>query len=606
MSRIVVLSLCLCLWGIAAQGQPAGELAARINLAHQRFTQVTEPAFSDDFILADVKLDPAYPRRFDEFSGDISGRFIGAVSMMSNGAEDDAWLHRLVAELLKHQRSDGRFGKESLSFAAADVGPDQMALLWGNGRLLVGLLEYHQRFPERKEALEAAVRLGDFLLRVFDDCAKPEVIERLRGKAANGFICFTQFNEGLELLARATGNGQYRDTARKMEPLLETRGDQHTHGYLTTLRGHMMIYESTGETALLDAVKARYQDLLDSGSVMINGGLLEYFKPDYNRDEGCSEADFLRLCLQLWKATDDARYLTQAERCLYNIFGANQFETGDFGHRCYDGRGYVGHPGAGRAWWCCTMHGHRAFRDVLDAAVTPVTRKMDDGRKVTGASVNLYMEGRWSIGGTTLLLERVQDTKTGPTLVYKLTVEQCEPDAVVVLRHPEWAAGVSVNRRSPVSPQGEGTVKSEAHGGTRLENVVSGESTLVFLDASLRFVDRKNREHAGNELPKDAPKEMAIFCGPWLMGVDAHYDPMFHGEPYDNNVLLIPDGEGLEKAAFFDPAPESPLQSGPRLRLTYRHGGFPDPCTVVMRPVAEQTAHPQCTVSFWHQVQRMP
>ena len=142
----------------------------------------------------------------------------------------------------------------------------------------------------------------------------------------------------------------------------------------------------------------------------------------------------------------------------------------------------------------------------------------------------------------------------------------------------------------------------------------------IYMDCAFRFLDRQNNEYTLNDLPADTPKELAIFYGPWLMGVDDHYDPMFHGEPYDNNVLLVPGGEELDpetsfegpppspaqRQIFFEKSPESPLQSGPRLRLTYRHGGFPDPCTVVMRPVAEQTAHPQCTVSFWHQVQRMP
>ena len=233
MTRFLSLLLMLPLlsFPLSLSAQNIDDLVAEsINRVFYRFDEVKEPAFSDDFILADVMLNPDQPRRFSDFSGDISGRFLGAVAMTSRGEKDDLQLQRLMGKLLPCQRADGRFGNESLSFTAADIGPDQMALLWGNGRLLVGLLEYHERFPEETAVLEAATRLGDFLLKVFDECATEEVMTRVRGMAANGFICFTQFNEGLELLARATKEEHYRDTAKRMEALLEPRGIQHTHG----------------------------------------------------------------------------------------------------------------------------------------------------------------------------------------------------------------------------------------------------------------------------------------------------------------------------------------------------------------------------------------
>lgn len=619
MTRLLFFTVCFGVFQVctAAGNAPTDELGARIDLIFDRFHTIVDPAFTDDFILADVKLDPAYPRRFDEFSGDISGRFLGAVALMSRGAEDDAQLHRLVEELLKYQKEDGRFGDGGLSFAASDVGPDQMALLWGNGRLLVGLLEYYQRFPDRTVALETAVRLGEFLLRVFNDCATPEVMERVRGKAANGFICFTQFNEGLELLCRATGEQKYRDAAKRMESLLEPRGVQHTHGYLTTLRGHMMIYESTKEPELLAAVEARFQDLVDSGFIMINGGLLEYFKADYNRDEGCSEADFLCLCLQLYNATNKEMYLARAEYCLYNIFYANQFETGDFGHRCYDGRGYVPHPGAGRAWWCCTMHGLRAIRDVLDTAVTP-RRNLpgDDGQP--GILVNLLKAGRWAANGMALRVESIPAAagKAGPA--FRLTVEQApETSFWLSVRVPNWAQ--TMTKRvlidgEQVSEAGSGAVSEQQedrlvkeYGRTAGHNRIwkPGDVMEVHLDCVLRFIDRKNQVFGTEQLSTETAAEMAVLFGPWLLGVNAAANPMFHGEPYADNVLLIPDEEAAAARITHDEG-AGPLLNGPRLQLDYRHGGFPDAATVVLQPVGEQATHLQTTVSFWHLVQRAP
>lgn len=582
---ILTVAACLLAVGQTAAPHPEGELAARIALVFNRITVVEEPAFSDDFILADVLVDKSRPRRFMEFSGDISGRFLGALAMISRGRADDERLHRLLAETLKCQRKDGRFGYDSLSFRAEEVGPDQMALLWGNGRLLVGLLEYAQRFPERKEALEAAERLGVFLLAVFDDCAKPEVMDRLRGKAANGFICFTQLNEGLELLARATGKAVYRDAARKMEPILEGRGDQHTHGYLTTLRGAMMIYETTGDTALLEAVKTRYQDLLDSGSVMLNGGILEYFKPDYDRDEGCSVADLLRLSLQLWKATGDEAYLARTETCLYNAFYANQFDTGDFGHRCFAYKGYKPHPGSGRAWWCCTMHGMRAFRDVLDAVVT--ADKGGDALRL-----NLWEEGCWSAGGCTLAVAR-KAHGNGAGTSYEVTLENGPAAGTrVFLRRPAWASGFTV---SPAPAGGENAAVL----------LKPGEKVTVSLEYAFRFVNPRNEEVAYADLPSDKPELLALFLGPWLLGVDERRNPMFHGEPWDENVLLFPDETAL-RAAAGELEGKGGTTSGPVLKVTYNHSGFMGEYAVPLTPVASQTAHDQATFSYRHLIRRAP
>ena len=112
-----------------------------------------------------------------------------------------------------------------------------------------------------------------------------------------------------------------------------------------------MLYKSTGDPAILALAEKLYGELVSSADFLIYGGVLEYFGMKYDRDEGCSQADFLRLSLQLWQATGNLDYLERAERCMLNIFYAGQFETGDFGHRRFDETGYIPALGAGRAWW---------------------------------------------------------------------------------------------------------------------------------------------------------------------------------------------------------------------------------------------------------------
>ena len=116
-----------------------GELAERIRLTAGRLTRGGRPEYTRDFILADVALDRR--RRFWEFSGDLSGRYLEALSILPPPAGPD--LGSLARGILAHQREDGRFGDPGLRYVASEIAMPHMALLWGNGRLLVGLLQYH-------------------------------------------------------------------------------------------------------------------------------------------------------------------------------------------------------------------------------------------------------------------------------------------------------------------------------------------------------------------------------------------------------------------------------------------------------------------------------
>ena len=58
----------------------AGELADRVAASAGRLARGAVPAFTPEFILADVALEP--PRRFNEFSGDLSGRYVEAFSLL--------------------------------------------------------------------------------------------------------------------------------------------------------------------------------------------------------------------------------------------------------------------------------------------------------------------------------------------------------------------------------------------------------------------------------------------------------------------------------------------------------------------------------------------
>ena len=147
---------------LALAGQlQAGDLTQRFELTLQRVLQGGPPAYTSELLLADVI--PENTRRFTNFSGDLSGRYVGALVLASRqtGKTPDK-LHRLVNQILGHQKPDGHFGDP---MGLTEMADDDMARLWGNGRMLIGLLEYYAVDP-LPEVLEAARGIGDFLVSV--------------------------------------------------------------------------------------------------------------------------------------------------------------------------------------------------------------------------------------------------------------------------------------------------------------------------------------------------------------------------------------------------------------------------------------------------------
>jgi DUF1680 family protein len=217
---------------------------------------------------------------------------------------------------------------------------------------------------------------------------------------AAGYTCWTQNAEGLALLARASGEQRYRDAAVAIAARIERRPDQHSHGWLTSLRGRILLVEDGADD--LGAIEREWEAFAASENLLWTGGPPEYFAPGIGRDEGCSSADWLRINLSLWRLTRDERYLAAAEDALFNAFLGNQFPSGDFGHIPLSDDGFA--YGARQGWWCCTLHGARAFPAVLASAFhaedgelhydLPVDGRGESAGFVLEADAELEMQGR--------------------------------------------------------------------------------------------------------------------------------------------------------------------------------------------------------------------
>lgn len=520
----------------------------RFALTLRRVLEGDSPRYTDDFLLADVK--PTAERRFTEYSGDLSGRYIGALATAARfyGSEFPR-LDPLVKNVIALQKPDGYFGS---SFHFENPTDADMSLLWGNGRLLVGLLEYNLYRPS-ESVLAASRSIGDFLLRVSPMMLSRQIRDAFGAQHfASSYICWTQQTEGLALLYNVTKDERYRQLAESIAKVIERRPGDHAHGYLTSLRGVMELQANTRDPKLLNQCETAWQEITASRDLLLTGGVPEGWSPNNHRTEGCGEADWVRLNLQLWKATGNPRYLAAAERAIFNEFAFNQFATGDFGHRVFTETGLPA-AGAARAWWCCTLHGLRCFPDVSENAFRATG---------SGISYELPVDGRVE----TPTLSAIAESDLSHSGLVRIRIVRAGKDKVrLAVRKPAWAE----------SAQFRGASRSDTDyvGAERIWS--SGE----VIDVEYRMKLRSEKSGSDREV---------FWFGPWLLGASAADNSGYFNELTAENRLLgrpvsVPNSDA--KRPFSVPLATSEVE--------YSQAEYPDqPGRASLRAIAEQTGLP--------------
>ena len=539
----------------ASGRQPSIQPEARLNLTLRRVLEGDSPRYTDDFLLADVR--PTAERRFTEFSGDLSGRYIGALASAAKVYGIDVpGLDPLVKKVIGLQKPDGFFGS---AFHFQNPADADMALLWGNGRLLVGLLEFY-RYRPSQPVLEASRRIGDFLLRVSPVMLSREIRDAFGAQHfASSYICWTQQTEGLALLYGATKDERYRKLAESIAAVIERLPGDHAHGYLTSVRGLMELHALTHDPKLLSQCEAAWADITASPDLLLTGGVPEGWSPNNHRTEGCGEADWVRLNLQLWKATANPRYLAFAERAIFNEFALNQFATGDFGHRVYTETGLPA-AGAARAWWCCTLHGLRCFPDIQQNAFRvdgdvlryeiPLDGRIETGTLAASAESTLAQNG-----AVRIKIERGGNERRR-----------------IAVRQPAWADSVTM------SLNGSGSMEPVRAG------YISAEKPWTKGD----IIELKYQMKLRSE-PSGISGRHSFWYGPWLLGVSAEQNPAYFNELTADNRLIVAAGTATGTSAPYT------AFSGPvaATEMSYTQAEYPDqPGTVHLRPIAEQTGLP--------------
>jgi DUF1680 family protein len=529
-------------------------LGARYELTLHRVLAGESPAYTEEFLLADVRPQPV--RRFTEYSGDLSGRYIGALATAARVyGKPFPGLDALVDKVIALQKPDGYFG----STFHYDKPTDQdLALLWGNGRLLVGLLEYYRLKPTPR-VLAACRRLGDWLVRIGPLMLSEEIRAAFGAQHfASSYICWMQQTEGLANLYVATEDERYRKLAEQVAAVIERRPGDHVHGYLTSLRGVMDLYQATGDAQFLAQCEAAWEDVARSKDALITGGVPEGWSPNNHRTEGCAEADWVRLSLALWKATGKRAYLEMAERAVFNELAFNQFATGDFGHRLYTETGLPAN-GAARAWWCCTLHGLRAFPDLHSGAFRATKE---------GLWYDLPMDGR-SERGT---LSAVAESSLGDNGTVRITVTSAGTGlASIFIRKPQWAAtDIHITGEARQYPAGDGYVG--------LERAWAAGDVI-----ELKYTMSLRQWESGDD-------RAAYFYGPWLLGASAADNPAYFNELTADNRL----DRGKEKPLAAARQPKRAFCVPVAATVApYLPAEYPDQAeTVLLRAVGEQTGLP--------------
>jgi DUF1680 family protein len=531
-----------------------GQLDRRLRHALDRVA--SDRIFDERFVLQDVARVSNYHRQFEEWAGDLSGRYIGAVAAGAAYAGDEyPLLHEIARRIPVFQRPTGLVGSDQ-SLDVVDF-----SVIWGQGRLLAGLLDYHAVYPS-DGVFACARRLGDYYVRAAPTWARNDV------RAQRDFPYYTQGIGGLVALYRSAGAEAYLAISQSMAMLwLEANADRgldgrHSHAVLSTLLGLLDVYECTGQHRFLEAVQESARAIA-RGMSFVDGAPPEFF-PWSERNEGCSMADWLHLNLRLGHVTGQAEYFDAAEGVWRNALYANQAANGGFCHRHFSAERH-GYSGAGcEAWWCCSLHGLRVYAHLLRYLYSTADNEV---------RVNLLEPGTVELDGVRIALETVYPTRGETTL---RVLDAPDAGVNVLLRIPPWASGWRVVLNDAVTSH---TVEAGYLNLSSTGRLRSGDVVTVTFPMGLRV--QSSDDERGS-----------LWWGPLLLACEIP-----GGSPCAV-ALPAPDSSGVLRLPSLD-APDHPyaipgshfsvVATGNPVALPIDSLNMNQPQTGRLRPLAEQS-----------------
>lgn len=478
------------------------------------------------WVLADLSFE--VKRRYTDFSGDVSGRFIELTAVTSPaGKKSPAILEPVLAAITntqnaRFQKPDGHFGVD-VDLTAKGLAADSptINLLWGNARLLVGLVACAREYND-PHTLAAAKRLGDFYVETSSQLCDPKRVAEYRssGTWGHSYTCnYFPAIEGLAMLYGTTKDERYLKQAQQMAEFFlkfDMLPIDHSHGNLSAYRGIVQLYEITSDRKYLDRTRAKWDMVVKGGYVWPIGGIGERWDVFYRAGEGCSEADWLRCCLDLWRFTGEARYLHIADRLLYNQYPVTQCDNGGYGDLYFDGDPAAGpHAAVGalEADYCCCFAGPLALHFLKSYLAAGSERGIhvnfafDFTAPVKASGCN------WRVGVRTVSDGIKTDAKVDVTLEPQ-NGGAGDRKTTLWFRVPEWASGIK-----QASLGGKDITPVVENGYLRVDGNFSARQTLsLVLPVGLTLEGRRFQKI---DTPKAGEitrfRDVSVFAGPQIL-----------------------------------------------------------------------------------------
>jgi len=536
-----------------------GSLGAAYTLGIKRLSE--SPYDSPVFLRSDVSFETN--RVFVNYSGDISGRFMQIASLVSPlGKMTPSTLPEVLKDFGKYQKADGHFGRDidwNMPMEPESSSAKLLPILWGNSRLLVGLIEAYRAFGN-EECLTAAKRMGDFYCATTNRFLDPahEAEYRMTGTYAAGYTtCYFPAIEGLVMLYKETHDARYLQQAERMAEFFrrfDTLPVDHSHGNLLTHYGLLALYEVTGKSEYLARPIAQWRKAVENGYVWPMGGVGEKFQVSFLRDEGCSEADWLRLNLRLWELTGQTQFLDMAERHAFNHYAMNRTANGGYGHHEFvcDATGpMLMQPQFTEAVWCCTFHGLMGLDTLKRYVVVGSPKGVFVNFPVTATAPVQTARGQWkvAVNATEATLGEIQ------CRIHLESTENSEKLPELFVRRPYWATQVTAEDGS-----GRALRVREENGYLRLALRASskGEATVTFSGAP-RIEDRRMQPVVLKPGQINRQEGVTLWVGPHLMltNVDKAR-PVIMARTTTDGRMVLPKANRFPMVAKLD-APEAQL-----------------------------------------------
>ena len=526
-----------------------GQIQQHLNHAVERLQSA--PLDDIEFVLSDIGFHRQ--RRFTNYSGDVSGRMLGALNSSASLVKHEiSFLDSLRKEIPTFQKPDGHFGVEQ-DLANQTSQEKDMPILWGNGRMLLAMAEYCRDHND-PALLESARKLGDYIISTRKYFGKEENFTQVGGVYASGFTtCYPSLIDGLAALGEITGQKKYYDEARYIARLCLLDGEfahHHSHGRLTAYRGMLDLDRLTGTNEFTPAVIAGCKVIREKYLLPTNG-ITEIFDLDYPRDEGCSEADWIRVNLLLWRATAETEYLDMAESVLRNHLLGNQFSNGGFGHVTYTPlqRGNQSYPGGKvlhfgtESYWCCSMHGTQILGDIVRWSVL-------QSKEAFWVTWLAEVSAQFSLDAQNITIA-IQKQRSDSWQVVLKAPSQAK--TILKLRVPGWAEGIVVDGKKREAVNGWADVPCDWTGELKLEVQMP---TRVRIAGSCRA-----------EPIKDQP--VRVFYGPDMYGLpEVFVSKEFWPEKFVPEILISNQVSNSDQIPVLLKGPDSRFQRSSLIRLS--------------------------------------